>query len=89
MFEFPELPQSLEGLSADELDALRVGFVNTFKTVKEAEELTAADNDYDAPDYGDVGADTIGSLGVHGVVTVAMTGVAALWAWTGWRRSPA
>lgn len=36
-----------------------------------------------------VGADTIGSLEVHGVMTVAMTGVAALWAWTGWRRSPA
>lgn len=45
MFEFPELPQSLEALSADDLDALRVGFVNTFKTVKEAEELTAADNE--------------------------------------------
>ncbi|MFD1950812.1 ABC transporter permease [Sphingomonas arantia] len=36
-----------------------------------------------------VGADTIGSLPVHVMVTVGMTLAAAGWAWTGWRRSPA
>lgn len=45
MFEFPELPQSLEALSDTDLDALRAGFVNTFKAVKAATVLTAADND--------------------------------------------
>lgn len=36
-----------------------------------------------------VGADTIGSMPVHGVAVLAMTALAAAWAWTGWRRSPA
>lgn len=36
-----------------------------------------------------VGADTIGSPWSHGAAVLAMTAVAAVWAWTGWRRSPA
>lgn len=38
---------------------------------------------------GVVGADTIGQSWVHGAVIVAITMAAAVWAWTGWRRSPA
>jgi len=36
-----------------------------------------------------VGTDTIGSMTVHGALVLAMTGLASVWAWTGWRRSPA
>ena len=36
-----------------------------------------------------VGADTMGSLWVHGAAVLAITALAAAWAWTGWRRSPA
>ena len=36
-----------------------------------------------------VGADTIGSMGVHAIIVLAMTALAAAWAWAGWRRSPA
>lgn len=36
-----------------------------------------------------VGADTIGSMSVHGGVVLAITALAGVWAWTGWRRSPA
>jgi ABC-2 type transport system permease protein len=36
-----------------------------------------------------VGADTIGSASVHGAVVLVMTAAAGLWAWAGWRRSPA
>lgn len=36
-----------------------------------------------------VGADTIGSVSTHALVLVAMTALAGVWAWTGWRRSPA
>ena len=36
-----------------------------------------------------VGADTIGSNAVHGAALLAMTALAAAWAWTGWRHSPA
>jgi len=36
-----------------------------------------------------VGAATIGTTGAHLLVLLAMTAVAAVWAWTGWRRSPA
>ena len=36
-----------------------------------------------------VGAETIGSMAVHAAVVLAMTVLAAAWAWTGWRRSPA
>lgn len=36
-----------------------------------------------------VGSDTIGSMAVHGAVVLAITGLAGVWAWTGWRRSPA
>lgn len=38
---------------------------------------------------GIAGADTIGSMGVHASVVVAMTALAGAWAWTGWQRSPA
>ena len=38
---------------------------------------------------GIVGADTIGSAAVHALAVVAMTMLAGVWAWTGWRRSPA
>lgn len=34
-------------------------------------------------------ADTIGTPAVHAGVVLAMTALAALWAWSGWRRSPA
>jgi len=36
-----------------------------------------------------VGADTIGQSWVHAAALGAMTLAAALWAWSGWRRSPA
>jgi ABC-2 type transport system permease protein len=36
-----------------------------------------------------VGADTIGQSWVHAATIAAMTVAAALWAWSGWRRSPA
>lgn len=36
-----------------------------------------------------VGAETIGNIAVHAAAALAMTAVAAVWAWTGWRRSPA
>ena len=36
-----------------------------------------------------VGLPMIGSVGIHAVVVVGMTALAAVWAWTGWRRSPA
>jgi ABC-2 type transport system permease protein len=36
-----------------------------------------------------VGANTTGSMAVHGLVLVAMTALSGVWAWTGWRRSPA
>ncbi len=36
-----------------------------------------------------VGADTMGSILSHAVPLLAMSGAAAAWAWTGWRRSPA
>jgi ABC-2 type transport system permease protein len=36
-----------------------------------------------------VSADTIGSLGAHAAAVLAITALAAGWAWTGWRRSPA
>lgn len=36
-----------------------------------------------------LGVETIGSLVTHAVVAGAMTLAAAVWAWTGWRRSPA
>ena len=36
-----------------------------------------------------VGADTIGHPAIHVVVLIAMTTMAAMWAWSGWRRSPA
>jgi ABC-2 type transport system permease protein len=36
-----------------------------------------------------VGADTIGSMWVHGGAVLVITGLAAAWAWAGWRRSPA
>lgn len=38
---------------------------------------------------GIVGAATLGSAGVHAGAVLAMTALAAVWAWTGWRRSPA
>ena len=38
---------------------------------------------------GIVGMPVIGSVGTHGVVVAAMMVLAAVWAWTGWRRSPA
>ncbi len=38
---------------------------------------------------GIVGADTVGSLPVHAAIAVAMTVIAAIWAWTGWRRNAA
>lgn len=36
-----------------------------------------------------VGGDPLGAPLVHAAVVAAMTGLAAVWAWTGWRRSPA
>jgi len=36
-----------------------------------------------------VGMPVIGSGQVHGTVAIGMTALAAIWAWTGWRRSPA
>lgn len=36
-----------------------------------------------------VGAETIGRSAIHVAVIVALTVGAAVWAWTGWRRSPA
>ena len=36
-----------------------------------------------------VGADTIGQSWVHAAVIAVITVAAAIWAWTGWRRSPA
>lgn len=38
---------------------------------------------------GIVGMPVIGTGWVHGAVVVVMTALAAFWAWTGWRRSPA
>jgi ABC-2 type transport system permease protein len=38
---------------------------------------------------GIVGMPVIGSVWSHGLVVIAMTVLAAIWAWTGWRRSPA
>lgn len=35
-----------------------------------------------------VGMPVIGSIWAHGVVGIGMTVLAAIWAWTGWRRSP-
>ncbi|KQS02209.1 ABC transporter [Sphingomonas sp. Leaf357] len=36
-----------------------------------------------------VGAPVIGGTVIHVAVVIAMVGVAVVWAWTGWRRSPA
>ncbi|SFP80449.1 ABC transporter permease [Sphingomonas rubra] len=36
-----------------------------------------------------VGAEPLGAPLVHAAIVAAMTGLAAVWAWTGWRRSPA
>lgn len=38
---------------------------------------------------GIVGMPVIGSVWTHGAILVGMTALAAIWAWTGWRRSPA
>ncbi|WP_174278562.1 ABC transporter permease [Sphingomonas bacterium] len=38
---------------------------------------------------GIVGMPVIGSAWTHGSVVAGMTALAAIWAWTGWRRSPA
>lgn len=38
---------------------------------------------------GVVGMPVIGRVWLHGAIVAGMTVVAAIWAWTGWRRSPA
>ncbi len=45
MFEFPELPANLTALSDDEVEALRLGFVNAMKIARAQESLTAADHE--------------------------------------------
>jgi ABC-2 type transport system permease protein len=36
-----------------------------------------------------VGMPVIGSVWLHGAIVAGMTVLAAIWAWAGWRRSPA